>query len=133
MIIRFRKKNEGKNRHRDTTITARAGRLSCLIESYSCISHNSSQDYLGGCIILYDDTLTKFFPRRYVLIRAFDDEGQLDDACWSMLGSITEDTGLDYQVWKTLVSRLVALFSFKTRSANQFIAIRMSLYKDNST
>ena len=39
-------------------------------------------DYLNECITLYDDTITQFFATRYVLIRAYRDDGTLDDACY---------------------------------------------------
>ena len=53
--------------------------------------------YINDCITFYDDTVSKIFEFKWVKIRALDEDGNLDDRCWSNVGSITESTQKSFQ------------------------------------
>ena len=53
--------------------------------------------YLNDCITFYDDTVTEIFEFKWVKIRSLDADGNLDDRCWSNIGSITETSQQVFQ------------------------------------
>ena len=55
------------------------------------------QGYIKDCIVFYDDTVSKIFEFKWVKIRALDEDGNLDDRCWSNVGSITESSQQSFQ------------------------------------
>ena len=68
----------------------------CLL-SYGNRSKYYLKGYINGCITFYDDTVSKIFEFKWVKIRALDDDGNLDDRCWSNVGSITEASQQSFQ------------------------------------
>ncbi len=55
------------------------------------------KEYINYCITFYDDTVSKIFEFKWVKIRALDEDGNLDDRCWSNVGSITEASQQSFQ------------------------------------
>ena len=42
---------------------------------------------LESVLIPFEDTMTRLYDSKYILIRNIDDDGTYDPSCWSLLGS----------------------------------------------